>query len=201
MTRAVARIHFPSATYWTCCGSQTRAPGARLCEAQQPRRLVWLEIIFGNRYSKTLPLLLALLWLVADELRSAEPSSRPSVLFIAIDDLNDWVGCLGGHPQAKTPNIDRLAARGTLFRNAHCQAPLCNPSRASLLTGLRPSTNDPNEWTNLVKNARLQAAQGRTVCLPCPSKSNFRKRGANCRFAATPSRASPTFLDITFGNR
>jgi arylsulfatase A-like enzyme len=66
--------------------------------------------------------------------------NRPNVLFIAIDDLNDWVGCLGGHPQAQTPTLDRLAASGTLFLNAHCQAPLCNPSRASLLTGLRPST-------------------------------------------------------------
>ncbi len=66
--------------------------------------------------------------------------ARKNVLFIAIDDLNDWVGCLEGHPQAKTPNIDRLAARGVLFTNAHCQAPLCNPSRSSLLTGLRPST-------------------------------------------------------------
>ena len=65
---------------------------------------------------------------------------RPNVLFIAIDDLNDWVGALGGHPQARTPRIDRLASRGTLFRNAHCQAPLCNPSRSSVLTGLRPST-------------------------------------------------------------
>jgi arylsulfatase A-like enzyme len=69
--------------------------------------------------------------------RAAE---RPNVLFIAIDDLNDWVGCLGGHPQVKTPHMDRLAGRGTLFTNAHCQAPLCNPSRTSLLTGLRPST-------------------------------------------------------------
>lgn len=65
---------------------------------------------------------------------------RPNILFIAIDDLNDWVGCLEGHPQVKTPHIDRLARRGTLFTNAHCQAPLCNPSRASILTGLRPST-------------------------------------------------------------
>ncbi len=66
--------------------------------------------------------------------------TRPNVLFIAVDDLNDWVGCLHGHPQALTPNLDRLAARGVLFANAHCQAPLCNPSRTSLLFGRRPST-------------------------------------------------------------
>ena len=70
---------------------------------------------------------------------AAERAHR-NVLFIAVDDLNDWVGCLDGHPQVKTPHIDRLAARGTLFTSAHCQAPLCNPSRSSLLTGLRPST-------------------------------------------------------------
>ncbi len=64
----------------------------------------------------------------------------PNILFIAIDDQNDWIGCLGGHPQAKTPRIDALAARGTVFTNAHCQSPLCNPSRTSLMTGLRPST-------------------------------------------------------------
>jgi choline-sulfatase len=57
------------------------------------------------------------------------PSSlqRPNVLFIAIDDQNDWIGCLGGHPMVKTPHIDRLAERGTLFQNAHIQSPLCNP--------------------------------------------------------------------------
>ncbi|MDY3552297.1 sulfatase [Gemmata sp. JC717] len=70
----------------------------------------------------------------------AAGAEKPNVLFIAIDDLNDWVGPLGGHPQVKTPNIDKLAARGTTFTNAHCQAPLCNPSRTSVLTGLRPST-------------------------------------------------------------
>ncbi|MCA9245472.1 MAG: sulfatase, partial [Planctomycetales bacterium] len=67
-------------------------------------------------------------------------AKRPNILFIAIDDQNDWIGCLGGHPQVKTPNIDRLAARGTLFTNAHCQSPLCNPSRTSLMLSLRPST-------------------------------------------------------------
>jgi arylsulfatase A-like enzyme len=65
---------------------------------------------------------------------------RPNIVFIAIDDQNDWIGHLGGHPLAKTPNLDALAARGTTFLNAHCQAPLCNPSRASLLIGLRPTT-------------------------------------------------------------
>ena len=66
---------------------------------------------------------------------------KPNVLLISIDDLNDWTGCLGGHPQAKTPHIDRLAERGTLFANAHCQSPVCNPSRASLLTGRHPHSS------------------------------------------------------------
>jgi arylsulfatase A-like enzyme len=69
------------------------------------------------------------------------PKDGPNVLFIAIDDLNDWVGCLGGHPDVKTPNLDRLARRGVLFTNAYCAAPACNPSRAALMTGIRPSTS------------------------------------------------------------
>lgn len=70
---------------------------------------------------------------------AADPQ-RPNVLMIAIDDLNDWVSPLAGHPQVKTPWVDRLAARGMTFTNAHCQSPLCNPSRTSLMTGLRPGT-------------------------------------------------------------
>ncbi|MEM7145215.1 MAG: sulfatase-like hydrolase/transferase [Verrucomicrobiota bacterium] len=73
----------------------------------------------------------------------------PNVLFISMDDLNDWIGCLarpelaerGGHPQAHTPNIDRLAASGTLFTNAHCPASACNPSRTAIMTGLSPHTS------------------------------------------------------------
>jgi len=57
-----------------------------------------------------------------------------------VDDLNDWVGCLGGHPQAVTPHIDALARSGLLFTNAHCQAPICNPSRVSMMTGRLPSS-------------------------------------------------------------
>ena len=67
-------------------------------------------------------------------------TNSPNVLFIVMDDMNDWVGCLGGHPQAQTPHLDTLAVRGTLFANAQVQAPLCNPSRSSVLTGLRPSS-------------------------------------------------------------
>jgi arylsulfatase A-like enzyme len=67
-------------------------------------------------------------------------NARPNVLFVVFDDLNDWVGPLQGHPQAYTPAMDSVARRGVTFTNAHVQAPLCNPSRASFLTGLRPST-------------------------------------------------------------
>mgnify|MGYP001324038922 CR=1 FL=1 len=71
-------------------------------------------------------------------LAATVPTDRPDMLFIAVDDLNDWTGCLGGHPQARTPNLDALAARGVLFENAQCSAPACNPSRAALMSGLRP---------------------------------------------------------------
>lgn len=66
---------------------------------------------------------------------------KPNVLFISIDDLNDWIGCLKGHPQVKTPHIDQLAAEGVNFTNAHCQAPICNPSRISMMLGKLPSTS------------------------------------------------------------
>jgi iduronate 2-sulfatase len=64
--------------------------------------------------------------------------ARPNVLFIAVDDLNHWVGHLGRNPQTKTPNIDRLAKMGVTFTRAYCAAPVCNPSRAALLSGRRP---------------------------------------------------------------
>jgi choline-sulfatase len=78
--------------------------------------------------------------LIAALCGSASAAQKPNVLLISCDDLNDWVGFLGGHPQARTPHMDALAARGTVFTNTHCQSPLCNPSRTSLLTGLRPTT-------------------------------------------------------------
>ncbi|MFC1736652.1 sulfatase [Candidatus Hydrogenedentota bacterium] len=68
----------------------------------------------------------------------AATPERPNVLFIAIDDMNDWIGAFNG--RAKTPNIDRLASQGLLFTNAHCVVPACNPSRTALMTGQRPET-------------------------------------------------------------
>jgi arylsulfatase A-like enzyme len=82
--------------------------------------------------------LLLCIFAFAPSLHGQSPTKKRNVLLISVDDLNDWVGCLGGHPQAKTPNIDAIADRGTLFANAHCQSPVCNPSRASLLTGRYP---------------------------------------------------------------
>lgn len=63
------------------------------------------------------------------------------MLFIAIDDLNDWIGALGGHSLAQTPSLDRLTNRTAIFTRAYYQAPACNPSRASLMTGILPSTS------------------------------------------------------------
>jgi len=68
-------------------------------------------------------------------------SGKPNVLFIAIDDLNDWNDILKGNPQAKTPHLDALAAKGMAFLNAHCSAPACGPSRAAIMSGIRPSTS------------------------------------------------------------
>ncbi|MEM6634178.1 MAG: sulfatase-like hydrolase/transferase, partial [Bacteroidota bacterium] len=90
---------------------------------------------------KLIGLLGIILFLSACKSDSEEiPQTPPNVLFIAIDDLNDWVEPLKGHPQVQTPHMNRLASQGVTFTNAHCQAPLCNPSRTSIMTGLRPST-------------------------------------------------------------
>ena len=68
-------------------------------------------------------------------------AKQPNILFIAVDDLNHWVGYTGRNTQCKTPNIDRLAAMGVSFTNAHCAAPACGPSRAALWSGIRPHSS------------------------------------------------------------
>lgn len=80
---------------------------------------------------------------------------KPSVLFIIADDLRDYVGWMGGHPQSLTPNMDRLAKMGMRFTNAHCNYALCNPSRTSLLTGMLPSSSgvfgNEQDWRRSVQ--------------------------------------------------
>lgn len=82
---------------------------------------------------------------------------RPNVLFIAIDDLRDWVQYLGVNPQVKTPHMDRLAARGLAFERAYCASPLCNPSRAALMSGIRASStgiyNNDIDWRKVISDA------------------------------------------------
>src|SRR3954468_9211118 len=90
----------------------------------------------GGTHQRTM---LSILALVLGEIPAISiAAAPPNVLFIAVDDLNDWIGCLNGHPQAKTPNMDRLARRGVVFSNAQCAAPLCNPSRAAVFSGRQP---------------------------------------------------------------
>src|SRR4051812_20825496 len=85
---------------------------------------------------------------------TAADAKKPNVLFIAVDDLRDWVGYLDKNPQAITPNIDKLAARGVAFTRSYCAAPVCNPSRAALMSGLRPFTtgvyDNGNDWRTAI---------------------------------------------------
>ncbi|WP_238934528.1 sulfatase [Aurantibacter crassamenti] len=78
----------------------------------------------------------------SEKKKTSKPAQNehPNVLFIAVDDLNNMLGILDKYSQTKTPNIDKLASKSVVFSDAHCQAPLCGPSRASIMTGLRPST-------------------------------------------------------------
>ena len=99
----------------------------------------------------------------------AYSAPKPNVLFIAVDDLNDWIGCLDGHPQALTPNMDRLAKRGVLFINAHCAAPACNPSRAAVFSGMMPQRT--GVWSN--RSTRIEKAAPKAVLLT----HAFRKAG------------------------
>ncbi|WP_044221124.1 sulfatase [Flammeovirga pacifica] len=114
-------------------------------------------------------ILLILLGVVFNTATFAQ-TEQPNVLFIMVDDMNDWVNAFGGHPQAITPNIDQVAKEGVMFKNAYCSAPLCNPSRTSLLTGLRPSTTgvygnsehfrDKEEFKNVVTLPQHFSANG-----------------------------------------
>ncbi len=115
------------------------------------------------------------------------------MLFLVVDDLNDWVGCLGGHPQTRTPNIDALAARGVVFANAHCASPSCQPSRVAVLTGRFP------HQTGIHDNAAdLRAALPDAVTLPQHfSAAGYLTLGAGKVF----HRPDPSSWDTRFPER
>ncbi len=97
-------------------------------------------------------------------------NKRPAnILFLCIDDLNNWVGCMNGHPDVKTPNIDKLAASGTLFMNAHCAAPLCAPSRTALLSGRAPYKTGVYKNRNKLRDSSIL---NDTLLLPRNFKNN-----------------------------
>ena len=87
---------------------------------------------------------------------NAQENNRPNVILIMCDDLNDYEGVFGGHEQAITPNIDRLANNGVKFINAQTNAPVCQPSRNSLFTGVYPHTSKDYGWTPLLKQSTLK---------------------------------------------
>jgi arylsulfatase A-like enzyme len=93
------------------------------------------------------PLFAFILYLLifGSSLWSKAEGAKPNVLFIAIDDLNDWVGFMGGHPQARTPHMDALAKQGRNFLNAHCAVPVCSASRASVMSGVAATTHGSYE--------------------------------------------------------
>jgi len=131
--------------------ASSRADWERVCRSSTAR----------GRNSFVVLLILFYFFVGAPETIAGAERNRPNVLFISMDDLNDWVGCLGGHPQSLTPNLDRLAQRGVLFTNAHCVAPACNPSRSAIFTG-RP----PNQ-TGLYRNEQsMREVMPDAVLLP-----------------------------------
>lgn len=104
--------------------------------------------------SLLLPLFLSLV-LPLSVTAAAPAAPRPNILLIVLDDLNDYIGALHGHPQTLTPHIDRLARSGVLFANAHSNAPICSPSRASLFSGLYPHRSGYYDFSPWFENPVL----------------------------------------------
>ena len=105
---------------------------------------------------------IALLILFTPMLANGQDKARPNVLFISVDDLNDWIEPLGGHPQAKTPNFTRLARRSVCFTKAYCPSPGCNPSRTAVMTGLAPYTSgvysNYQDWREVIRKPKTLGA-------------------------------------------
>ena len=118
----------------------------------------------GQRLNYGIPTFVFALVLVAAN--AARSDERPDVLFFVVDDMNNWISVLDPKSPIKTPNIERLARRGTLFTRAYCASPACNPSRVAALTGQRPTTtgvyDNKSDWHRAVQGRPTIMQQFRT---------------------------------------
>tara|TARA_B100001059_G_scaffold35659_2_gene28750 strand:- start:18294 stop:19955 length:1662 start_codon:yes stop_codon:yes gene_type:complete len=120
--------------------------------------------------------------------------TQPNIVFISIDDLNDWVGFLG-YEQVKTPHMDRLAARGFSFINAHCPAPVCGPSRTAILSGMRPVTSGIYD-----NNIKFSRDLPQVVSLPEHFKNNgYQVFGIGKLFHGSTANVPSTAFDAYGG--
>ena len=105
--------------------------------------MFWHRIIKSWNFLKQMSVLVIVACMANVSVYGAteQKQKKPNILFIAIDDLNDWTDMLEGNAQARTPQMDTLASKGIVFTNAHCAAPCCGPSRSAIMSGIRPSTS------------------------------------------------------------
>ena len=124
------------------------------------------------------------------------PPHAKDVLFIAIDDMNDWTTVFDQRNPIKTPNLERLAARGAFFTHAYCASPGCNPSRTAILTGLRPSTSGVYEN----KHPWRGALPGAVTLPKYFEQHGYRTRGAGKIFhhgrTGAEDPANPSFQEF-----
>ena len=124
---------------------------------------------------------------------TAHSAEKPNVLLIAIDDLNDWIGCMDGHPQAQTPNIDRLASRGMLFTNAHCASPACKPSRAAVFSGMMPDKT--GVWSN--RSQSLSRLMPDAITMPMPfNEAGYKTMGSGKLFSDYSDDAFSEYFEV-----
>lgn len=119
---------------------------------------------------------------------------KPNLVLISVDDLNDWVGCLNGHPQAYTPHLDQLAKQGVLFSNAHCTATACNPSRAAIFSGRWPWKT--GVWSN--RSPRLFTQYPDITVLPRVLSENGYKTWGCGKLMHSSAAANRLMFDVSF---